>query len=199
MAAMTESLEREDFARALNDTDDWLGTHPDADTLALIYNCRTWIRWGSGDRKGALDENEQLPRVVASAAEDVKRGALLHYWWDKSYLLAEAGRAGEAEKARAEFFQLGDRPDDEDSRNTLVAFLRAMAGDGKGAREAAEQVDLARDGDLQDAYVVQRAIAAGGDQAKAAAIREQIRSGPRYPMKPLILQQLKRDGVSAAP
>ncbi len=193
LQAMTAALEREDFAGALRGTDEWLATKPDVGTRALIYNCRTWIRWGGGDKKGAFDENEQLPPTVAAADAETTRGALLHYWWDRGYLLAEAGRQSEAEAARAEFDRLGNTPDDRDSREVLEAWLRVLAGDGAGARAAASEVDVAKDGDLQDLYVVARALEAGGDAAGAARVREKIVNGARYPMKPLILQQLKRD------
>jgi hypothetical protein len=198
LQSMTESLEREDFAGALRGTDEWLAAEPDTETRALIYNCRTWIRWGAGDKAAAFAENEMLPKVVAQAPpeeHDVQRSVLLHYWWDRSYLFAEAGKRKEAEAARAEFDKLGNRPDNKDSRKVLDAWLRLSFGDGKGARKSALEVDLEKDGDLQDLYVVERAFDAGGDAARAAQVRKQIEDGSRYPMKPLILQQMKRDAV----
>src|SRR5689334_19981643 len=90
LQAMTASLEKEDFAGALRDTDVWLAERPDHDTIGLIYNCRTWIRWGAGDKAGAAAENEKLAQAAAG-----DRGMLLHYWWDKAYLLAEAGKKDE--------------------------------------------------------------------------------------------------------
>src|SRR5579859_7575884 len=118
LQAMTTSLEKRDFAGALRDTDEWLKERPDASTQALIYNCRTWIRWGAGDKAGAAAENERLPQIAGG-----KRGPLLHYWWDKAYLLAEAGKLEEAAAARAEFDRLGNTPDDADSRRVLAAWL----------------------------------------------------------------------------
>lgn len=193
LEAMTDSLEREDFDGALKGTDEWSATKPDVETQALIYNCRTWIRWGGGDKKGGYDENEKLREIVAGADPKVQRGAMLHYWWDRSYLAAEAGRNGEADEARVEFDKLGNRPDDKDSRKVLDAWLAVTRSDGAAARAAAKEVDLVKDGDLQDAYVVARALDAGGDGAGAEKVRAMIRKGPRYPMKPLILQQMVRD------
>src|SRR5438552_7308596 len=135
LQAMTASLEREDFAGALRDSDAWLAERPE--DASLIDNCRTWIRWGAGDKAGALAENEKLAHG--------DRGARLHYWWDKSYLLAEAGKLPEAEAARAEFDRLGNTPDDQDSRNVLEAWLLLRKGDGAGARKAAQRVDLKKD------------------------------------------------------
>jgi hypothetical protein len=193
LEAMTDALEREDFEGALKGTDEWLATKPDVDTEALIYNCRTWIRWGGGDKKGGYDENEKLRAIVAGADAKEQRGAMLHYWWDRSYLAAEAGRSGEADEARAEFDKLGNQPDDKDSRKVLEAWLLLLRGDGAGARAAAKQVDLVKDSDLQDLYVVARALVGGGDAATAEKVRVAIRKGPRYPMKPLILRELVRD------
>jgi hypothetical protein len=198
MDAMTSALEREDFDGALKGTDEWLASKPDVDTLALIYNCRTWIRWGGGDPKGGYEENEKLREVVAGADPKIKRSAMLHYWWDRSYLAAEAGRTAEANDARAEFDKLGDRPDNADSRKVLAAWLAFRRGDGAAARAAAGAVDLVKDGDLQDLYVVAVALEAGGDAGGAEKVRAQIRKGPRYPMKPLILQQMVRDATRAA-
>lgn len=193
MDAMTAALEHEDFAGALRGTDEWLATRPDAEKLELIYNCRTWIRWAGGDNKGALAENQKLRQAVAGAEPKLQRGALLHYWRDRSYLEAEAGRADDADKSRAEFERIANTPDDGDSKKVLEAWLLLRRGDAAGARAAASAVDPEKDPDLQDMYVVQAALEAGGDGAKAAAIRERIRKGPRYPMKPVILQQLARD------
>lgn len=198
LEAMTTSLEKEDFDGALKGTDDWLGTKPDVDTLKLIYNCRTWIRWGGGDKKGAVDENEKLRETVAGVDAKVAHGGMLHYWWDRSYLEAEAGKGAAAEQSRTEFEKIADQPDDADSKRVLEAWLAFARGDGKAARAAASKVDLVKDGDLQDLYVVAVALEAGGDAAGAEKVRAMIRKGPRYPMKPLILQQMVRDATRAA-
>lgn len=195
---MTTQLEHGDIAAALAGTDDWLAHHQEAWEPGLIVNCRTWIRWTAGDKKGAFDENEKL-RVLAAEDAKSRDGHLLHYWWDRAYLLAEAGRQPEADAARAEFERLGNRPDDQDSRKTLEAWLLTMRGDGAGALAAAQAVDTTRDGDLQDLYVLSRAFDAGGDAAGAERLRERIRNGHRYPMKPVILREMKRDAEKATP
>ena len=187
---MTTSIEKRDFAGALRDTDAWLAEKPDDDTKELIYNCRTWIRWGAGDKPGALAENEKVREV---AEHDPKHGGLRHYWWDRSYLEAEAGRLDDADKSRAEFFAIATKPDDADSKHVLDAWLAFRRGDGDKARVEARAVDPAKDDDLQDLYVLACALESGGDAAGAAGIRERIRNGYRYPMKPTILQQMARD------
>ncbi|HEX8952146.1 MAG TPA: hypothetical protein VF945_09900 [Polyangia bacterium] len=195
---MTASLEKEDFAGALRGTDEWLAQKPDVGTLALVYNCRTWIRWGGGDPKAGFAENEKLREVVAHADAKTQAGALRHYWWDRAYLEAEAGRASEAESSRAEFERIATEADDADSKHVLVAWLATMRGDGAAAKAAASAVDPAKDDDVQDLYVLARALDAGGDAAGAEKVRALIRAGARYPMKPLILQQLARDASAPA-
>ena len=193
---LTTQLERGDIAAALAGTDDWLAHHKEAWEPAFIVNCRTWIRWTAGDKAGALDENEKV-RVIAAQDEKSREGHMLHYWWDRAYLLAEAGRRAEADAARAEFERLANKPDDQDSRKTLEAWLLVTRGDGAGALAAAQAVDTQRDRDLQDLYVLSRAFDAGGDSAGAARLRELIRNGRRYPMKAIILREMKRDAERA--
>ncbi|HEY2746425.1 MAG TPA: hypothetical protein VGL86_17460 [Polyangia bacterium] len=190
---MTASIEKRDFDGALRDTDEWLAQTTDLDTRKLIYNCRTWIRWGAGDKKGAAAENEKLRETVAGADEKVKHGGMQHYWWDRSYLEAEAGRLDDAAGSQAEFERISNDPDDADSKHVLAAWLAFRRGEGEKARAEASAVDPAKDGDLQDLYVLACALESGGDAAGAASVRERIRNGSRYPMKPTILQQMARD------
>jgi hypothetical protein len=190
---MTAALEKQDYAAALRETDAWLASRPDVETVARIYNCRTWIRWAAGDKKAAAAENEKVRETVAGADEKMKHGMMLHYLWDRAYLEAEAGRLDDAERTRAEFERMATAPDDADSKNVLAAWLAFRRGEGDKARAAASAVDPAKDGDLQDLYVLACALEAGGDAAGAASIRERIRNGPRYAMKPTILQQMARD------
>ena len=190
---MTRLIEARDFAGAIADTDAWLAEKPAPRTVALIYNCRTWLRWGAGDKKGAAAENDKVRESVASAEPKVAHGALQHYWWDCAYLEAEAGRIEAAERSRAEFERISTDADDADSKSVLRAWIAFRRGDGAAARTAANAVDPAKDGDLQDLYVLACALEAGGDAAGAASVRERIKNGPRYPMKPTILQQMARD------
>jgi hypothetical protein len=190
---MTAALEKQDYAGALRETDTWLASRPDVEMVARIYNCRTWIRWAAGDKQAAAAENEKVRETVAAADDKVKHGMMLHYLWDRAYLEAEAGRLEDAERTRAEFERSATAPDDADSKNVLAAWLAFRRGEGEKARAAASAVDPAKDGDLQDLYVLACALEAGGDASGAASIRERIRNGPRYAMKPTILQQMARD------
>ncbi|MCA1663748.1 MAG: hypothetical protein LC659_05695 [Myxococcales bacterium] len=193
---MTAALERHDYAGALRETDTWLASRPDVETVARIYNCRTWIRWAAGDKKAAAAENEKVRETVAGADEKVKHGMMLHYLWDRAYLEAEAGKLDDAARSRDEFFALASAPDDADSKHVLDAWLAFRRGEAEKARAEASAVDPAKDGDLQDLYVLACALDFGGDAAGAASIRERIRNGHRYAMKPTILQQMERDGAS---
>jgi hypothetical protein len=193
LEAMTVSIEKRDFDGALRDTDAWLAEKPDLDTLKLIYNCRTWIRWGGGDKTGAFAENEKLRASVAGADAKMAHGGMLHYWWDRSYLEAEAGRIADAEKSQLEFERIATAADDADSKNVLAAWIAFRRGDGATARKRASAVDPKKDEDLQDLYVVACALESGGDAAGAAHVRELIKNGYRYPMKPTIVQQMAKD------
>lgn len=195
-ARLTAELERGDTNGALAETDDWLAHHNESWEPGAIANCRTWIRWMAGDKKGAFAENE---RLYAVAKDDPKNGPghLKHYYWDKAYLLAEAGRLDEADAARVEFERRADKPDDADSRNTLQAWLFTMRGDGAQARAAAEKVDTQRDNDLQDLYVLSRAYAAAADSLNAERIRQLIRNGTLYAMKPVILHEMAFDAAAS--
>jgi hypothetical protein len=190
--ALTALLEKEDFAGALHETDVWLAAPPDAGVLSLVYNCRTWIRWATGNKDAALAENEKLREI---AERDPKHGRLRHYWWDRAYLLADSGKLDEADAARAEFFRVADQPDDRESRFVLDAWLAVARGDGAAARKAAAEVDPAKDPDLQDWYVLARAMEAGGDKDGAEKLRAKIKQGQRYPMKPIIVRELARDAA----
>ena len=181
------------------DTDAWLESKPDVDTVALIYNCRTWIRWGGGDKTGAVAENEKLREAVAAADEKVKRGAMLHYWWDRAYLEAEAGRAAAADRSRAEFDALGNTPDDADSRKVLEAWLLYKRGDGAGAKAAASAVNVEKDGDLQDLYVVALGARGGRRQRRRREGARAHSQGAELSDEAAHLREMVRDATRASP
>jgi hypothetical protein len=57
----------------------------------------------------------------------------------------------------------------------LEAFFDLEDGQGAAARRAVAHVDVAKRGDVQDLYVIARALEAGGDAAGAEAVRARIR------------------------
>ena len=80
----------------------------------------------------------------------------------------------------------------------LAAFFAARAGDAKGAQTAAKRVDVEKDGDLQDLYVLALAYDVAGDHARAEALRSKIREAREYLMKPLIVRQMEDDAKGGA-
>jgi hypothetical protein len=160
---------------------------------AWLHNDLTWVRWAAGDHAGALAENEQVARAVADPAvsDDDRHGTMLHYWWDRAYLLAEdPATRKSADDARAEYVEIADPKAEHDGLAVLAAFFAVVDGDGATALARAQEVDAAKDDDLQDIYVLALAHDAGGDHAGADALRAMIRKGNEYLMKPIILQRL---------
>ena len=198
----TIALEHEDFARAQKIFEERVTAAQKEGRLhdeAWLHNALTWVHWGAGDAAGALADNEQVAAIIQKApiSDDEKRGVLLHYWWDKAYLLAEGHQDAEADAARAQFEQLAHEPGDHDGLEVLAAWFAIVRGDGAKARAAAATVDAAKDDDLQDLYVLARALEAGGDAAGAQTLRARIRAGAPYPMKPLMLRQITKDAKDA--
>jgi hypothetical protein len=197
-AEATIALEKEDFARAKQIFAARLAAakaeHRE-NAEAWLHNALVWVHWATGDQAGALAENEEVSTVIrkSSLPADEKRGVLLHYYWDKAYLLVEEHKDAEADAARAEFVAAAHEPDDHDGLQVLAAFFAIERGDAAGARAAAATVDAGKDDDLQDLYVLARALELGGDSAGAEAIRKRIHAGMPYPMKPLMLRQIEKD------
>jgi SnoaL-like domain len=169
--------------------------HVDDDLAFWIHNQLTWIAWGRGDLEGALHEVEAaklfLDRVTLGA--DKVRALRLHELWDRAYLLLEAKKAG-AEEARAHYEELAKTANDLDGMAVLRAYFASNKHDGKTAMIAALLVDVDKDSDLQDLYVISNAFEAGGDHDHAAKVRARICTGRVYLMKPLIVRQLAREG-----
>ena len=139
----------------------------ESSTEGWVHNALTWVRWAADDSKGAVGENEEVARFVARAGikAEAKRDLLLHYWWDRAYLLLESGAIEEAARARAEYEAIARLPDEHDGLAVLKAYFDVKAGRAAAAREAAGTVDVAKDDDIQDLYVIALALEAGGDEA----------------------------------
>jgi len=63
---------------------------------------------------------------------------------------------------------------------------------------AAKKVDVEKDSDLQDLYVIALALDLGDPKA-ANDVRARICKGSDYLMKPLILAQMEREGFTCSP
>jgi len=174
--------------------------HADAENEAWGRNATTWLRWGVHDLAGALGENERVRQIIEASklSQDSKRSVLLHYWWDRAYLLldvamqkpSDAAAAQAADDARKRYDQLARQPDQHDGLAVLAAYFAVRRGDAKAARDAAITVDPAKDDDVQDLYILWLAFDAAGDRVAADDIRRRIEKSYDYPMKPLILREL---------
>jgi hypothetical protein len=175
-----------------------------------IHNAVTWVRWAQGDLVGALREIDAGKSALARAhlpAEDSARAGL-HEKWDRAYILLEmalaapptlrASSLAAANDARTDYDRAATPLDDHDGLAVLAAFFAVRTKNAKEAVAAAKKVDVDKDGDLQDLYVVALAFDAAGDHARAESIRGRIRSGNEYLMKPLIVRQLDADAKAHA-
>jgi hypothetical protein len=180
--------------------------HPEVDTEFWLHNELTWVRWQQGDLDKALTEVEASGVTLDHGTlSETKRTALrLHTLWDRAYILLEVAMQAPhsrraqllvvAEHAKADYDTLATLNHDTDGMAVLDAFFLTNAGKGKEAAEAARRVDVDRDEDLQDLYVISRALDAHGEHAAADAVVARICAGNLYLMKPLILAQLAREG-----
>ncbi len=181
------------------------------DAAFWLHNELTWLRWGEGDLVGALGEVDGAKSALLRARLPEKDSARigLHEKWDRAYLLLElAGEApptlrakalAAANEARAAYEKAAAPLDDHDGMAVLAAFFATRGGDARGALAAAKKVDAEKDGDLQDIYVLALAYEAGGDHARAEALRSKIRDAKEYLMKPLIVKQMEADRAHTHP
>jgi hypothetical protein len=188
-----------------------LAQHQDSDDEFWAHNELTWIRWAAGDLAGALVETGEQRRcadTVALSPKD-KASLLRHALWDRAYLLRElaasqpeSSRAPTivyARAAREEYDRAAQAIGGEDGQAVLEAWFALNDGDGAAAAKAAKRVDAAKDGDIQDLYVLQRALELGGDTAAAEAIRERIRKSENvYLGLPIYQHQLELDAKTKA-
>ena len=173
-----------------------------------IHNALTWVRWAEGDLVGALREVDagKSALVRAHLPTEASARAGLHEKWDRAYVLLElalaappllrASSLAAANDARADYEKAAAPLADHDGMAVLAAFFAVREKNVKAALAAAKQVDVDKDGDLQDLYVLALAFDLGHDHPRAEAIRARIRSGKDYLMKPLILRQLDADAKS---
>jgi hypothetical protein len=201
-ARATEAAGKRDLAAALRELEPIARKTANDTTSPLAYwihNELTWVRWGLGDVQGALAETElgakALDRSVIAPNEVEKMR--LHALWDRAYLLLELGDGG-ADRAFADYVKLARLHEDNDGIAVLEAFFMVRRRDATRAVAAARRVDVAKDTDLQDLYVIALALDAGGDRATATAVRGRICKGNTYLMKPLVVVQMAREGFSCS-
>jgi hypothetical protein len=186
--------------------------HPDNDTEFWLHNELTWVRWQQRDLTRALAEVDAAGVAIDHGTlPETKRTALrLHELWDRAYLLLDVAsaiapkgpdraRAMKAAKdAKAAYDSLALLNHDADGMAVLEAYFLVNTGNAKGAAAAARRVDVEKDEDLQDLYVILRVLDASGDHAAAEGVLARICAGHPYLMKPLILAELAREGRTCA-
>jgi hypothetical protein len=176
---------------------------------AWLHNCLTWLYWDEGDDAGALVQNTQMGAAVAKLTGDDYKGTVLHYLWDRAYLLLDQALAADpkasgaalapALQAKMDYEAKAIPAKDHDGMAVLDAWFDARLGNNDAALSDAKKVDLSGDSDVQDWYVLQLAYDAGGDHGDAASIRARIRKDENpYMMPPLIMRQLDRDAAAAS-
>jgi ATP/maltotriose-dependent transcriptional regulator MalT len=160
-----------------------------------IHNEQTWLVWARGDLAGALGETMQGAAALDKSTQDkdAVESMRLHALWDRAYLLLDLNDP-RADAARADYEALAKPRNDHDGMAVLEAFFMAKRNKGPEAIAAAKRVDVEKDDDLQDLYVIALAFDAGGDHESARAVRRRICAGNDYLMKPIILARLAAEG-----
>ena len=85
----------------------------------------------------------------------------------------------------------------EDSIAVLEAYFAALDGKRDAALRAAKKVDLAKDDDIEDLYLVVVGLESGGDHAGAEAVRQKMRQpGSVHLSRPIMLRWIDHDAKS---
>ena len=168
-----------------------LAKHPELRDEFSAHNAMMMIREAQGDPASALAENDQATLCAARGTWDPDTRDRLAFEkdrWHRAYLtrmLAES-RAGTAKEAlvlyaRAALDEYRAQGGFPDSVAVLDAYFAALDGKGEVAHAAARKVDLAKDDDVEDLYLVVIGLEAGGDTKGAEAARSTMRapSDPR--------------------
>lgn len=156
--------------------------HPDMEFWA--HNQLTWVRYAQNDFAGALVEADQQRATAMKVKNKKDRLALLlHALWDKAYLLRELASKQPKESqaptlqyalaAKAEYEKAS--PKDE-GVPIIEAWFALCDGDGAAAKKAIEQVDYEKRDDVQDLWVIWRALKAGGNDATAQKVAAIVQS-----------------------
>ncbi len=173
-------------------------THPEDDTEFWLHNQLTWIHWASGNLERALDEVNAAGIAVDHSTIVDKTSLRLHERWDRAYLLLELATKAPADKrllgaaneAHAAYEALAKPADDRNGMAVLDAFFLTRAGKGKLAAAAAKRVDIEKDSDLQDLYVIAMALDANGEREAALRVAARVCNGYEYLMKPLLVKSM---------
>jgi hypothetical protein len=161
-----------------------LAKHPELPDEFWVHNTMMMIRAAQGDPAAALAENDQATLCAERGTWDPKGRATLAVQkdrWHRAYLtrmLAES-RTGSAKQALVQYAQAAL---DEyravgfpESVAVLEAYFAALDGRREAALVAARKIDLTKNDDVEDLYLVVVGLEAGGDHAGAEAARRVMR------------------------
>lgn len=161
-----------------------LAKHPELPDEFWAHNTMMMIRAAQGDPAAALAEDDQATLCGARGTWDPEGREVLTWQkdrWHRAYLtrmLAES-RTGSAKQALVQYAQAAL---DEyrtngfpDSVAILDAYFAALDNRRDAALAAARKVDAAKNGDIEDLYLVVVGLQAGGDHAGAEAVRRLMR------------------------
>jgi hypothetical protein len=186
-----------------------LARHPELPDEFWAHNAMMMLREAQGDPAAALAENDQATLSAARGTWDPEGRDTLAFQkdrWHRAYLtrmLAES-RSGSvklalvqyAEAALAEY-RNGGFPE---SIAVLEAYFAALDGKREAALVAARRVDPATDDDVEDLYLVVVGLEAGGDHARAEAVRRAMRKpGPAGLSRSIMLRWLDLDAKTPRP
>ncbi len=185
-----------------------LARHPELPDEFGAHNGMMMIRVAQGDPAAALAEDDQATLAAARgtwAPEDRETLAYLKDRWHRAYLtrmLAEL-RTGSARQAlvlyaeasldeyRVRAHQLGSN---DESIAVLEAYFAALAGNRSAALLAAKRVDLSKDDDIEDLYLVVVGLEAGGDHAGADVVRRKMHElSSVHLSRPIMMRWLDHD------
>ena len=174
--------------------------HHDDDLEFWLHNQLTWIAWAQDENERALLEVDAAGAALdqSTLPPDQVRALRLHEYWDRAYLLMEkyavAADTSGADRELARYEEFAKSAGDNDGRAVPEAFFATVKVDRKTAAVVARRVDVDKDSDLQDLYVIANALELSGDREGAKKVRARICAGRVYLMKPLIVQAMARDG-----
>jgi hypothetical protein len=168
-----------------------LAKHPELSDEFSAHNAMMMIREAQGDPAAALAENDQATLAAARGTWEPEIRDTLAFQkdrWHRAYLtrmLAES-RTGSTKAALVSYAQAA--LDDYRTRGfpnstaVLEAYFAALDGKRDAALSAAKRVDLTKDDDMEDLYLVVVGLEAGGDHAAADAVRRTMRDAPALRM-----------------
>jgi hypothetical protein len=173
-----------------------LAKHPELSDEFSAHNAMMMIHEAQGDPAAALTENDQATLCAARGTWEPELRDTLAFQkdrWHRAYLtrmLAES-RSGSTKVALVAYARAA--LDDYRARGfanstaVLEGYFAALDGRRDAALAAAKRVDLAKDDDMEDLYLVAVAFDAGGDHVTAEAVRRTIRAAPALRMSRAIM------------